>query len=435
MGLGKTLQAISLMAILKEAQGIWPFLVVAPHSTIPNWKREIQKWAPGLRVVSYYGGKANRETQREYEMFHKNSSKLKCHVVVTSYTTPVEDLKILKRIPWQALIVDEGQRLKNDKGQTFLALKQYNFPHKVLLTGTPLQNNARELFNLLHFLDPKDVDPEEMDEKYAELNEENIKELHNMIRPYFLRRTKAATLGFLPPMAEIIVPVTMSSLQKKLYKTILAKDANLIKSIFSRKDSKNREKTKLNNILMQLRKCLGHPFLYRPEIEEAGDKEQLHRSLIDASSKLVLLELMLPKLHQRGHRVLFFTQFLGMMDIMEDFMAGMGLQCLRLDGSTSSLERQKRIDAFNAEDSKYFAFLLSTRAGGVGINLATADTVIVMDPDFNPHQDLQALSRAHRIGQKNKVLVFFLMNRGTVEERIMELGKKKLSLDHVIIEQ
>jgi len=183
MGLGKTLQAISLMAILKEQHGIWPFLVVAPHSTIPNWKREIEKWAPGLRAARYYGGKGSRKIQREYERFHKGSTtRLKCHVVVTSYTTPVDDIQLLKIIPWQVLLVDEGQRLKNVKGQIFQALKQYNIAHKVLLTGTPLQNNQRELFNLLHFLEPKEIDPEMLEEKYAELNEENVKELHTMIR-------------------------------------------------------------------------------------------------------------------------------------------------------------------------------------------------------------------------------------------------------------
>jgi len=241
----------------------------------------------------------------------------------------------------------------------------------------------------------------------------------------------------LPPMAEIIVPVTMTKLTKKLYKSILAKDAGLIKAILGRGGNiKSNERAKLGNILMQLRKCLCHPFIYSDEIEEKVDDDEIsHKNLVGASAKLELLDVMLPKLRERGHRVLIFSQFLGMLDVVEDFLDGLGMKHTRLDGSVSSMERQKRIDAYNAADSELFAFLLSTRAGGVGINLATADTVIILDPDFNPHQDLQALSRAHRIGQKRKVLVFHIMTRDTAEEKIMQLGKKKLSLDHLIIDR
>jgi chromodomain-helicase-DNA-binding protein 4 len=182
-------------------------------------------------------------------------------------------------------------------------------------------------------------------------------------------------------MAQVILPVTMSLVQKKLYKSILAKNPELIKSIFGQTKSILRptERGNLNNILMQLRKCLCHPFLYSSAIEERSVNETaLHRNLIDASSKFQLLEVMLPKLRERGHRVLLFSQFLNQLDLVEDFLNGLDLPFQRLDGTIGSLEKQKRIDAFNAPDSPLFAFLLSTRAGGVGINLATADTVIIM---------------------------------------------------------
>ena len=257
-------------------------------------------------------------------------------------------------------------------------------------------------------------------------------------RPYFLRRTKGMVLD-LPPMTEIIVPVSMTNVQRKLYKSILTKDTALIKSILAKHGKgklKLTERTKLNNLLMQLRKCLCHPFLYNEDIEEQNvDPETAHKNLVDAGSKLELLSLLLPKLKERGHRVLMFTQFLGMLDILEDFLFALDLKYQRLDGGVSTLERQKRIDSFNAPNSKYFAFMLSTRAGGVGINLATADTVIILDPDFNPHQDIQALSRAHRIGQTKRVQVFHLVTRDTAEEKIIQIGKKKLSLDHLIIEK
>jgi chromodomain-helicase-DNA-binding protein 4 len=187
---------------------------------------------------------------------------------------------------------------------------------------------------------------------------------------------------------------------------------------------------------MQLRKCLCHPFVYSTEIEERNVSQAVsHRNLVDASGKLQLLETLLPKLQERGHRVLIFSQFLDMLTMVEDFLDGMQMKCQRLDGTISSLEKQKRIDEFNAPDSQLFAFLLSTRAGGVGINLATADTVIILDPDFNPHQDIQALSRAHRIGQKKKVLCFQMVTRASAEEKIMSYGRRKMALDHVLIEQ
>ncbi|OCT52869.1 chromodomain-helicase-DNA-binding protein [Cladophialophora carrionii] len=453
MGLGKTIQLVSFFATLVQDHKCWPFLVVVPNSTCPNWRREIKKWAPSLRVVTYYGSARARKLTHDYELFPKDKEEdpntppkrkdrevkdIKAHIVVASYESIVEEKTrmSLMKVPWQALVVDEGQRLKSDRTQIYEILSKFRFPFKVLLTGTPLQNSARELFNLLQFLD-KSMNAAELEAKYANLTQENVPELHDMLRKFFLRRTKAQVLTFLPPMAQIIVPVTMSTLQKKVYKSILAKNPELMKSILARDGTANqKEKHNLNNILMQLRKCLCHPFVYSRDIEERGaEGAASFRNLVDASSKLQLLTIMLPKLQERGHRVLIFSQFLDNLDIVEDFLDGLGMQHRRIDGTISAAEKQKRIDEFNAPDSQYFAFLLSTRAGGVGINLATADTVIILDPDFNPHQDIQALSRAHRIGQKHKVLVFQLMTRESVEEKIMQIGRKKMALDHVLIEQ
>ena len=439
MGLGKTIQIIGFLSTLKETHGCWPFLVVVPNSTCPNWRREIKQWAPGLRVVTYYGSAEARKLAAKYELFPNGPKDLRCHVVITSYDAAQdgEFRNVFRGIRWAGLIVDEGQRLKNDKGILYGSLNALKAPFKVLMTGTPLQNNARELFNLLQFLDPSE-DAQAMEQQYADLDSEKVKSLHDKLKPIFLRRTKAQVLTFLPPIAQIIVPVSLSALQKKLYRSILAKNPELIKSIIgaSKRSLKQTERANLNNILMQLRKCLCHPFVYSREIEERSrDPIVSHRNLVDASSKFQLLALMLPMLQDRGHRVLIFSQFLDMLDMVEDFLDGLGLLHGRLDGSMSSLDKQRRIDEFNAPDSNLFAFLLSTRAGGVGINLATADTVIILDPDFNPHQDIQALSRAHRIGQQKKVLVFQLTTRSTAEEKIMQIGKKKMLLDHVLIEQ
>lgn len=439
MGLGKTIQIIGFIATMVQDWNCFPFLVVVPNSTCPNWRREIKRWAPSLRVVAYYGSKESRDLAYRYELYPDGSKDLRCHIVVTSYDAAADDncRRFFRGVSWQGLIVDEGQRLKNDKNLLYSALEALKAPFKILLTGTPLQNNQRELFNLLHFLDDS-FNAEELEAEYEELDPQKVAKLHDMIRPFFLRRTKVQVLTFLPPMAQIIVPVSMTIVQKKLYKSILAKNPDLMRAIFSAESTtaKSSEKSGLNNILMQLRKCLCHPFVYNRGIEDKNVSiAASHRNLVDASSKLKLLELLLPKLKQRGHRVLIFSQFLDMLDMVEDFLDGMELRYQRLDGSISSLQKQKRIDEFNAEGSPLFAFLLSTRAGGVGINLATADTVIILDPDFNPHQDIQALARAHRIGQKKKVLCFQLVTRASAEERIMQIGRKKLALEHVLIRQ
>ncbi|PHH56057.1 Chromatin remodeling factor mit1, partial [Ceratocystis fimbriata CBS 114723] len=439
MGLGKTVQVITLLTtLIQQGPRVWPFLVVVPNSTCPNWRREIKQWSPNLRVVTYYGGKDAQSMAYEYELFPSGStSEMRAHIVVMSYESAQDEetRKSFRRIQWAGLVVDEGQRLKNDKNILYTALRSMRFPFRLLLTGTPLQNNTRELFNLLQFIDPN-FSAEELDEKFKDLNAEKIHELHKLINPYFYRRTKAGVLKFLPAMSQIIVPVSMTVLQEKLCKSIMAKNPQLIQAIFRKTFVGKQERGSLNNILMQLRRCLCHPFLYSDAIEERTENAALsHRNLVEASGKLILLEGLLPRLKEQGHRVLIFSQFLGQLDIIEDFLSGLGMESTRLDGSVSSLERQKRIDRYNQPNSPLFAFLLTTGAGGVGINLATADTVIILDPDFNPKRDLQALSRAHRIGQKNKVLCLQFMVKDSVEEKIMQMSKKKMALDHALIER
>jgi superfamily II DNA or RNA helicase len=437
MGLGKTVQIVALLAdLIKDAPRVWPFLVVVPNSTVPNWRREIKKWAPDLRVVTYHGGKQAQDLAFRFELFPRGSATIKAHIVVMSYEAAQDPATKTRfnSVHFAGLIVDEGHRLKNDENMLYAALTAMKIPYRVLLTGTPLQNNKRELFNLLQFLNPK-LDAATLDEEYGELTADNIPKLHDTIRPYFLRRTKADTLKFLPKMARVIIPVTMTVLQEKLSKSIIAKNSVLIHAILAKGKLKATERGSLNNILMQLRKCLCHPFMYSSAVEDrVDDPAKMHSNLVDASAKLLLLNIMLPKLKEQGHRVLLFSQFLDQLNIMEDFLSGIGLTFSRIDGNMSSLEKQKRIDAYNAPDSPIFVMLLSTRAGGVGINLATADTVIILDPDFNPHQDLQAVSRCHRIGQRKPVLCFQLTTKDSVEEKILQAGRKKMALDHALIE-
>ncbi|KAF9972494.1 hypothetical protein BGZ73_004402, partial [Actinomortierella ambigua] len=439
MGLGKTIQMVAFINTLYHELHAFPCLVVVPNSTLTNWVREFAKWSPDLRVVAYYGPQQSRAVVRDYEMFHRGTQDLKCHVVVTTYEMIVNpvDGALFRRNAWECLVVDEGQRLKNENSQLFVKLNELAIETRVLLTGTPLQNNIRELFSLMNFLDPvKFADVTELEKKYENLDKEAVEELHSILKPFFLRRTKDEVLKDLPPKSEVIVPVGMSPLQKEIYKGILARNHKLLQSITNRGGSASTRKASLHNILMELRKCLNHPYLIEGvEPRDLATNELVHKSLIEAGSKLELLHAMLPKLKAAGHRVLIFSTMTRLLDILEDYLHGERYSFVRLDGSTSSADRQARIDKYNAPGSEVFIFLLSTRAGGVGVNLATADTIIIYDADFNPKADMQALSRAHRIGQTKKVLVLKLMTRNSAEERIVQIGKKKMILDHLIVER
>ncbi|KAF8497997.1 hypothetical protein JB92DRAFT_2985471 [Gautieria morchelliformis] len=440
MGLGKTVQIACLVGHLVESYEVYPVLIVVPNSTITNWLREFDLWAPRLRVVPYYGEANSRAIIRDYELYHKlvpkNFTNLKFHVLVTTYETLIgkDFTSVFKTVPrWELLVIDEGQRLKSDSSLLFRRLNELNTIHRILMTGTPLNNNIRELFNLMNFLDSDNWNNlNALEKKYENLSEELLQELHEALKPYFLRRTKADN--------EVIVPVSMTAIQKEVYKSILSQNVDILGSLAQPSSRVNAvvKKSNLNNLLMQLRKCLQHPYLVSPELEPGGPDitpQTAHKNLLDASAKLRLLHVLLPKLKARGHRVLLFSQFVIALNIIEDFLVGERHKFLRLDGNTKQAQRQKDMDTYNRPDSDVFIYLLSTRAGGVGINLWSADTVIIFDPDFNPHQDLQAISRAHRFGQTKTVLVFKLMVKGAAEERIVQTGKKKLALDHLIVQK
>ncbi|KAK4049413.1 hypothetical protein OIV83_004146 [Microbotryomycetes sp. JL201] len=440
MGLGKTVQIITFLSVLYHEHRARPFLVTVPNSTIGNWVREFERWAPDMRVVPYSGDIESRRIIEDYELYDL-SGNLKTDVVLATYESLEKNIETFRGVSrWDALVVDEGQRLKSGtQGLLFNALQSLNIGHHVLLSGTPLNNNIIELFNLLSFIDPgKWNNLEELTERYAELNPELVEEIRTILKPYFLRRTKDLVLD-LPPLTEIVVPVSMSVLQRQIYKNILERNAAAIEQIYQRAlpstgyKAKAR-RTNFNNILMELRKTLCHPYIIAPEMEPTDvTPQQAQANLTEASAKLVLLSVMLPKLKAAGHRVLIFTQFKYMLTLLEKYLSGMKYKHLRLDGDTKQLDRQRGIDEFQAPGSEVFCYLLSTRAGGVGINLTSADTVIMFDQDFNPHQDIQAIARAHRIGQTRPVRVFKLLVKGTCEEKIFNAGNKKLGLDHLII--
>ncbi|KAG0997765.1 hypothetical protein G6F28_002587 [Rhizopus arrhizus] len=427
MGLGKTIQVIAFLYVLFKKYGIYPFIIVVPNSTATNWIREFQKWAPDMSVAPYFGSAASRKMALEHEIFDKKKD-LRVHAVVATYES-IQDASKLQNLFWSVMIVDESQRLKNDESQLFKALTQFCKDLTVLLTGTPLQNNLKELFNIMHFIRPDSFNNTQA-EDYQDMTREQVEELHNRLRPYFLRRTKEEILKTLPPKHEILVPLSMTPLQKQVYKSCLARDIGSILGATKYKRSKG-----LFSIFMNLRKTLNHPYLIDGVETSHPTPETTQRAMIDACEKLKLFHLMLPKLRAQGHRVLVFSTMTRALDVIDDYLTYEGIEFARLDGSDSERERVRRIDAFNAPNSKLDVFLLSTRAGGVGINLATADTVIIWDSDFNPYADLQAIGRAHRIGQTKMVLIYRFMTRLSVEERILQMSKKKMALEHVVVEK
>jgi hypothetical protein len=257
-------------------------------------------------------------------------------------------------------------------------------------------------------------------------NEERIliiHRLHELLRPFMLRRVKSEVLDQLPEKVEKVLRCDLSSWQKELYKQISAK-AVADPGIMSQQGPTRG----LNNVVMQLRKVCNHPYLFSPEGYTMDDR------IVRSSAKIALLDQMLPKLKRAGHRVLMFTQMTAVMTILEDYFALRGFLSLRLDGSTPAEEREKRMYKFNAPDSPYFIFLLSTRAGGLGLNLTAADTVIIYDSDWNPMMDLQAQDRAHRIGQRSDVSVFRLVTNSPVEEKILNRANEKLNVSELVVE-
>eukprot|EP00002_Diphylleia_rotans_P023752 TRINITY_DN4674_c0_g1_i4.p1 TRINITY_DN4674_c0_g1~~TRINITY_DN4674_c0_g1_i4.p1 ORF type:complete len:721 (-),score=143.17 TRINITY_DN4674_c0_g1_i4:311-2473(-) len=282
-----------------------------------------------------------------------------------------------------------------------------------------------ELYNLLSFLHPDKFNSiDEFNSKFSSLTEsETITELHKMLAPHLLRRVKKDVLQSIPPKAELIVPVEMTPTQKMLYRAVYTRNYGLLKA--------GGAAPKLNNVLSDLQKTCNHPFLMNATIQE--DDKEFVRKLVSDSSKMLILDQLLPKLKDQGHRVLIFSQMTMMLDLLEDYMTNRGYVYERIDGSVTGSLRQQAIDRFNAPGSNRFCFLISTRAGGLGINLATADTVIIYDSDWNPHNDMQALARAHRIGQKNRVLIYRLVTRSSVEEKILKRAREKLLLEHIVV--
>lgn len=439
MGLGKTVSACAFISSLYfEFKVSLPCLVLVPLSTMPNWLAEFSLWAPNLNVVEYHGCAKARAIIRQYEWhafypneLNKKTASYKFNVLLTTYEMVLADSSHLRGVPWEVLVVDEGHRLKNSGSKLFSLLNTFSFQHRVLLTGTPLQNNIGEMYNLLNFLQPSSFPSlSSFEEKFNDLTTaEKVEELKKLVAPHMLRRLKKDAMQNIPPKTERMVPVDLSSIQAEYYRAMLTKNYQILRNI-----GKGVAQQSMLNIVMQLRKVCNHPYLIPGTEPESGSLEFLHEMRIKASAKLTLLHSMLKVLYKEGHRVLIFSQMTKLLDILEDYLTiEFGPKTYeRVDGSVAVADRQAAIARFNQDKSR-FVFLLSTRSCGLGINLATADTVIIYDSDFNPHADIQAMNRAHRIGQSNRLLVYRLVVRASVEERILQLAKKKLMLDQLFV--
>lgn len=501
MGLGKTCQVIAFMAYLKQTkgEGSGRHLVVVPSSTLENWLREFNKFCPDIIVQAYYGSQAEREELR-YEL-----RSTEYDVLVTTYNLASgssNDFKFLKNNDFDMVVYDEGHMLKNSNSERYTKLMRLRANFRLLLTGTPLQNNLKELVSLLAFMLPhlfeekkedlqsifnqkvKTTDADS-DENYNPLlSVQAISKAKTMMTPFVLRRKKDQVLKHLPAKIHRIEYCEPTDSQKAIYKDYMDQGKNTRlererRKLLTGKEAEEARKTPIptsSNVLMSLRKASLHPLLFRrhftsadlskmskkitnePEYADANshyifeDMEVLADYELDAlcrkfpktlgeyilkdehyldSGKVQQLSKILNSIIEKKEKVLVFSLFTQVLDILEKVLSILQIKFTRLDGLTSVENRQDLIDTFY-EDDTIPVFLLSTRAGGFGINLVAANNVIIFDQSFNPHDDKQAEDRAHRVGQTSEVVVTRLISTGTVEENILQLAENKLQLDQSI---
>eukprot|EP00981_Chlorochromonas_danica_P002918 scaffold598_cov183-Ochromonas_danica.AAC.8 len=423
MGLGKTIQTVSFLHQLRYMSTTnisGPFLIIAPLSLVDQWLSEISTWSPDMNCVLLHGNVNARETIRNYEFYYSepyiNRSEAtalrkegitKFHILLTTFEVAVKEIREITRIPWEVMIIDEAHKLKNPSSRLFTTLSSIDAHHCLLLTGTPLQNKTEELWSLLNFADRKRfADLTDFVHKFGDLKDsKQVAMLYEVLRPYLLRRIKEDVEKSLPPKEETIVEVSLTAVQKRYYRAIFEKN-----TLYLFRGLKASNQPSLMNVMMELRKCCNHPYLVRgveerilSELtpEEKADDNILHKKLIECSGKLVLLD--------------------------------KGYLYERLDGTSKSADRKEAVERFCKPSMNRFIMLLSTKAGGLGLNLTAADTVIIYDSDWNPQNDLQAQARAHRIGQTKAVMVYRLLTRKTYEMQMFHQASMKLGLDRAVL--
>ncbi|KAM7052233.1 SWI/SNF-related matrix-associated actin-dependent regulator of chromatin subfamily A containing DEAD/H box 1 [Acridotheres tristis] len=475
MGLGKTIQAIAFLAYLYQEGNRGPHLIVVPASTLDNWIREVNLWCPELNVLFYYGSQEDRKHLR----VDIHNKAVDFNVIVTTYNSAIsssDDRGLFRRLKLNYAIFDEGHMLKNMSSVRYQHLMTINAKNRLLLTGTPVQNNLLELMSLLNFVMPHMFSSSTSEirrmfssktksaEEQSIYEKERIAHAKQIIKPFILRRVKDEVLKQLPPKKDLIELCAMSEKQEQLYVALLNKLKKTINS--------NEKNSDMGNAMMQLRKMANHPLLHRQYY--TNDKLRTMSTLMlkepthcDANPDLIFedmtvmtdfelnvlckqyshisdftldmdqildsgkfraLEHILSDLKEKGDRVVLFSQFTMMLDILEVFLKHWQHRYIRLDGKTQISERIHLIDEFNT-DMGIFVFLLSTKAGGLGINLTSANVVILHDIDCNPYNDKQAEDRCHRVGQTREVQVIKLISKGTIEETMLKISQQKLKLE------
>ncbi|KAG0140885.1 hypothetical protein CROQUDRAFT_52577 [Cronartium quercuum f. sp. fusiforme G11] len=490
MGLGKTAQVVAFLSNLKLNNKPGPHLVIVPASTLENWIREFKTFSSNLTVRTYYGSQVERADLR-YEL--KSLEDL--DVLVTTYNIASgapEDRKFLDKMRFETCVYDEGHQLKNSESKKYKDLMRMRVGWRLLLTGTPLQNNLQELVSLLSFILPTIFEHAKEDlkmifkvpvESQANLlAQTRITRAKKMMAPFVLRRKKAQVLSELPKKIEEIIECTLSESQEQIYQEVLSRSKKVLLGKEEAEEDNLKKKKKQQqqlakgalstNILMELRKAANHPMLFRRIFDDKKIREIAQNCLKEVefhdrdvslmiedmevmtdyelhlfcteykhlkkfalqneewmeSGKILKLKELIIKSKESGSRVLVFSQFTQMLSILEKVLKTIGIKYLTLTGSTSVSERQPLVDEFTSDES-ITVFLLSTKAGGLGINLVAADTVVIYDQDFNPHNDRQAEDRAYRLGQKRDVRVMRFVTKQTIEEDIWKLAQTKLALD------
>lgn len=483
MGLGKTIQIISFLAWLKETnQQLNTHVVCVPSSTLDNWANEFEKWCPSLNVARYYGSQEERRMMRIHwakEGFDETDVILTTYHVIGSSN---EDKKMFRVSQFHYVIFDEAHMLKNMMTQRYAILLRINASRRILLTGTPLQNNLLELMSLLCFVMPKlfankteDIKTlfskkapklEDGSETTNDFEQTQIQRAKNIMKPFILRRLKKDVLSFLPKKSEIVEKVKLLPDQMQKYQMIVDEYKHI-------DPSSENYMGRGSSIMMDMRKLANHPLLMRyyfsdarlHEIAKVLARDRVYKNnnpkeifediaplsdlkihqlsekypsitnmvkipdnIVVSSGKFKFLDGLLPKLKEEGHRVLIFSQFVMMLDVIEKYLNIRGHQFVRLDGSTAVTDRQDLIEEYTA-NPEIFIFLLSTKAGGLGINLTSADRAIIHDIDFNPYNDKQAEDRCHRIGQEKEVVIYKLIAEGTIEEGMNLIANEKLKLE------
>uniref|UniRef100_W5L7X1 DNA helicase n=1 Tax=Astyanax mexicanus TaxID=7994 RepID=W5L7X1_ASTMX len=472
MGLGKTIQAISFLAYLLQKGNKGPHLITVPSSTLDNWVRELELWCPSLKVIVYYGSVEDRKYLRHDIL----NGRVDFNVIVSTYNLTIgneNDRSLFRKLKLNYAVFDEGHMLKNMNSLRYRHLMSINAEHRLLLTGTPLQNNLLELISLLNFIMPSMFSSStsqiskmfstKSSEEESSFHKERIAQAKLIMKPFILRRVKSEVLKQLPAKFEKIEMCPMSDAQQQLYEELWKR---------AKSNAVPGQKRDLCNVMMQLRKMANHPLLHRQyytteklaamsqamlkepthfdanpaliqeDMEVMSDFElhnlckefssissyQLDKKLLLDSGKFSLLTRLLAELKEKGDRVVLFSQFTMVLDIVEVLMEHLGHEYVRLDGSIPMAERIGLIDKYNT-DPEVFVFLLSTRAGGQGINLASANTVIIHDIDCNPFNDKQAEDRCHRMGQTRSVQVIKLVSKDTIEACMLRVGQEKLKLE------